>query len=116
MKISAVTTYIAGNAWKNWVFSRVNTDEGVNGIGEATRNGFARTVAMAIEDLKPLVLGRDPFDVEYHTLRLLRDVYSDGGQIQGAWLTPPTLHRPSILSQRCATPFAPRSISWLRAT
>lgn len=87
MKITNVTTYIVGNPWKNWVFTRVDTDEGIHGIGEATLNGFAKTVEAAIHELKRFVIGQDPFDVENHTLRLARDVYSDGGQIQGAALS-----------------------------
>jgi galactonate dehydratase len=86
MKITEVSTYIVGNAWKNWVFTRVDTDEGIHGIGEATLNGFAKTVEQAIHELKRFVIGQDPFDVEQHTLRLFREVYSDGGQIQGAAL------------------------------
>ena len=87
MKITDITTYIVGNAWKNWVFVRVDTDEGLHGIGEATLNGFAKTVEAAIHELKHLVIGQDPFDVENHTLRLFREVFSDGGQIQGAALS-----------------------------
>jgi len=87
MKITDVTTYIVGNPWKNWVFTRVDTDEGVHGIGEATLNGFAKTVEAAIQELKRFVIGQDPFDVESHSLRLFREVYSDGGQIQGAALS-----------------------------
>jgi galactonate dehydratase len=86
MKITDVKTYIAGNPWKNWVFARVETDEGVHGIGEGTLNGFARTVEAAIHELKEFVIGADPFDVETHSLRLFRDVFSDGGQIQGSAL------------------------------
>jgi galactonate dehydratase len=86
MKITDVKTYIVGNSWKNWLFTRVDTDEGVHGIGEATLNGFALTVETAIAELKRFVIGQDPFDVEKHTLQLLREVYSDGGQIQGAAL------------------------------
>ncbi len=86
MKITDVTTYIVGNPWKNWVFTRVDTDEGVHGIGEATLNGFAKTVETAIQELKRFVIGEDPFDVENHTLKLFREVYSDGGQIHGAAL------------------------------
>lgn len=86
MKITEVTTYIVGNPWKNWVFTRVDTDEGLHGIGECTLNGFARTVEAAVHELKAFVIGRDPFDVEEHSLRLFREVYSDGGQIQGAAL------------------------------
>ncbi|MDF2500416.1 MAG: mandelate racemase/muconate lactonizing enzyme family protein [Anaerosporomusa subterranea] len=33
-----------------------------------------------------MVIGMDPFDVETMSLRLFRDVYSDGGQIQGSAL------------------------------
>ena len=87
MKITNITTYIAGNPWKNWVFTRVDTDEGIHGIGEATLNGFAKTVESAIHELKRFVIGEDPFDVENHTLKLFREVYSDGGQIQGAALS-----------------------------
>lgn len=86
MKITDVRTYIVGNAWKNWVFTRVDTDEGLHGIGECTLNGFAKTVEAAVHELKRFVIGQDPFDVEQHSLRLFRDVYSDGGQIQGAAL------------------------------
>jgi galactonate dehydratase len=87
MKITDVTTYIVGNPWKNWVFTRVDTDVGVHGIGEATLNGFAKTCEAAIHELKRFVIGEDPFDVENHTLKLFREVYSDGGQIQGAALS-----------------------------
>lgn len=86
LRISNVTTYIVGNPWKNWVFTRVDTDAGLHGIGEATLNGFAKTVEAAIHELKRFVLGKDPFDVEQHSLRLFRDIYSDGGQIHGAAL------------------------------
>lgn len=86
MKIVDVQTHIVGNGWKNWVFTRVDTDEGVHGIGEATLNGFAKTAEAAVHELKAHVIGRDPFDVQEHTLRLFRDVFSDGGQVHGSAL------------------------------
>lgn len=81
MKIVAIDTYIAGNPWKNWLFAKVTTDEGIYGVGEGTLNMFARTVEAAIHELKPLVIGMDPFQVEVLSQRLIRDVYSDGAQI-----------------------------------
>jgi hypothetical protein len=81
MKITAIETYIAGNPWKNWLFTRVLTDEGIYGIGEGTVNHFARTVEAAIHELEPLVLGLDPFQIELLSQRLVRDVYTDGAQI-----------------------------------
>ncbi len=86
MKITDVTTYIVGNPWKNWVFARVDTDAGIHGIGEGTVNGLAKTVEAAIHELKHFVIGADPFAVEQHSLRLFRDIFSDGGQVQGAAL------------------------------
>jgi galactonate dehydratase len=84
MRISDVRTYVVGNPWKNWVFCTVQTDEGLTGLGEGTLNGFGRTVEAAIHELAPLVVGRDPRDVADISLRLWRDVYSDGGQVHGS--------------------------------
>ncbi|MCL6505739.1 MAG: mandelate racemase/muconate lactonizing enzyme family protein [Bryobacteraceae bacterium] len=81
MRIVSIQTYIAGNPWKNWLFAKVATDEGIYGIGEGTLNCFARTVEAAIHELKPFVVGMDPFQVEVIGQRLIRDVYSEGGQI-----------------------------------
>jgi galactonate dehydratase len=86
MKIKNIETFIVGNPWRNWLFARVHTDEGVYGIGEGTLNCFAKTVEAAIHELEHLVIGMDPFDVETISLKLFRDVFSDGGQIHGAAL------------------------------
>jgi galactonate dehydratase len=81
MKIAAIETYIAGNPWKNWLFAKVITDEGLYGIGEGTVNYFGRTVEAAVHELKPLILGMDPFQVETISQKLIRDVYTEGGQV-----------------------------------
>src|SRR6266403_1229672 len=81
MRITAIDTYIAGNPWKNWLFAKVSTDEGIYGIGEGTLNYFAKTIEAAIHELKPLVIGMDPFQVEIMSQRLVRVVYSAGAQI-----------------------------------
>lgn len=86
MKITDIQTYLIGNSWKNWLFVKVETDEGISGIGEGTLNAFAKTIESAIHELKHLVIGMSPFDVETISLKLIRDVYSDGGQIQGSAL------------------------------
>ena len=81
MHITAVHTYIAGNPWKNWLFAKVETNEGVYGIGEGTLNYFAKTIEAWIHELAPLIIGMDPFQVETISQRLIRDVYSEGGQV-----------------------------------
>jgi galactonate dehydratase len=82
MKITEVTTYLVGNPWKNWLFVRVDTDEGIHGVGEGTLNAFSATVQACIEELKEEYIGLDTTQVELLLRRMLRDVYSDGGQIQ----------------------------------
>ncbi|HYL73618.1 MAG TPA: mandelate racemase/muconate lactonizing enzyme family protein [Bryobacteraceae bacterium] len=81
MHIAKIETFIAGNPWKNWLFTRVWTDDGIYGVGEGTLNYFTKTVETAIHELAPLVTGMDPFQIEIISQRLIRDVYSEGGQI-----------------------------------
>lgn len=81
MRITSIETYIAGNPWKNWLFAKVHTDEGLYGVGEGTLNFFARTVEAAIHELKHLIIGLDPFQIEILNQKLVRNVYSDGGQV-----------------------------------
>lgn len=84
MKITDVRTCLVGNAWKNWLFVRVETDEGIHGVGEGTLNGFSATVETAIHELRDAYLGLDPAHVEVLLQRMVRDVYSEGGQIHMA--------------------------------
>ena len=81
MRITAIDTFIAGNPWKNWLFVKVSTDEGIHGVGEGTLNAFGKTVEAAVHELKPLILGMDPFQIETLSQRMIRDVYSYGAQI-----------------------------------
>ena len=82
MKIIDFKTYLVGNPWKNWLFVRVETDEGIHGIGEGTLGHFSRTVETAIHEIKPFILGLDVFQIEEMHLHLARDIFEDGGQIQ----------------------------------
>ena len=84
MKITDVKTYIVGNPWKNWVFIKLETGEGLYGISEATLNGFAKTVEAAIHELKNLYIGMDPFQTELIVQKMTRDVYTEGGQLHMA--------------------------------
>src|SRR4051794_23571915 len=81
MKIARIDTYVVGNPWKNWVFVTVETDDGLVGVGEGTVNVFGKTTEQAIQELAPHVLGLDPFRIELLDQKLIRDVYSEGGQI-----------------------------------
>ena len=86
MRITSAKTFTVGNPWKNWVFVRLETDEGVYGVGEGTANAFAETIATAIHELEDTYIGLDPTQVELLAERMHRDVYTDGGQIHRAAL------------------------------
>jgi galactonate dehydratase len=83
MRVERIESLVVGNPWKNWVFARVHAD-GLVGVGEGSVNGFGATVAAAIDELAPLVVGHDAGRIEWLTRRMIRDYYTDGGQIHRA--------------------------------
>lgn len=64
MKITDVQTFIVGNPWKNWVFIKLHTDNGIYGIGEATSHRKAKTAETAVIEMRRYYLGRNPFNTE----------------------------------------------------
>src|SRR3712207_1287120 len=65
MKITGVETKIVNAIHRNWIFVKVLTDQpGLFGWGEATLEWKTRGVVGAVEDLAPLLIGRDPRDIE----------------------------------------------------
>lgn len=65
MRITRISSTIVNAEMRNWIFVRVDTDsDGLFGWGEATCEWKTRAVAGAIEDLEPLLIGRDPRDIE----------------------------------------------------
>lgn len=81
MRITSIDTLQVGAGWKNWVFVHVHTDSGISGWGEGTLNGFARTIATAVDELSGLVVGQDPRRISRIRRDLLERVSNDGGQI-----------------------------------
>ncbi len=81
MKIESIETIMVGAGWKNWLFVRVHTDEGLYGIGEGTLNGFIRCTEAAIRELEHLAIGQDPRNVRAVASRLMESVSLDAGHI-----------------------------------
>lgn len=80
MKITDVLTYTVSAGWKNWLFIKVCTDEGVYGIGEATINGFIKTTESAVHELKHFAVGKDPRQVTAIARKIIGTV-QDAGHI-----------------------------------
>jgi galactonate dehydratase len=81
VRITRIETFTVGASWKNWLFVRVHTDDGVSGLGEGTLNGFVSTIEAAVRELEHLAVGEDPRRVTALTKRLLESVSNDGGHI-----------------------------------
>lgn len=64
MKITEVKTFVVGNPWKNWVFVKVCTDEGITGIGEATSGLSTKPGEAEVHELGRFVIGEDPLQPE----------------------------------------------------
>ncbi|PBB43648.1 galactonate dehydratase [Mesorhizobium sp. WSM3866] len=72
MRIVAITTRVVNADMRNWVFVRVETDQpGLYGWGEATLEWKTQAVVGAVSDLAPLLVGRDPRDIE-QAVRILK--------------------------------------------
>lgn len=63
MKITDVKVIVTCPT-RNYVFVKITTDEGVDGVGEGTLNGSELAVATAIEHAKELIVGLDPLRTE----------------------------------------------------
>ncbi|MCO5066619.1 MAG: D-galactonate dehydratase [Rhizobiaceae bacterium] len=71
IRITAVKTLVVNAEMRNWIFVKVETDQdGLYGWGEASLNWKTRAVTGAVEDLAPLIIGKDPRDIE-QILRIL---------------------------------------------
>jgi mannonate dehydratase len=67
---------------RNFVTLKIMTDEGVYGIGDATLNGRERAVVAYLEDhVVPLLLGRDPAQIEDIWQYLYRGAYWRRGPV-----------------------------------
>ena len=60
MKITDIKTFVVGNPWKNWIFIKVYTDEGITGLGEATGGLATKPNLGDTEELFRFVIGEDP--------------------------------------------------------
>ena len=65
MKIAAISTRVVNARMRNWVFVKVETDQGLVGWGEASLEWKTRAVLGCVEDLAPLILGQDPRRIEH---------------------------------------------------
>ncbi len=64
-----------------WLFLRIHTDAGIVGLGEPIVEGRARTVAEAVAELAPYLIGKDPRPVAHHWQAMYRHAFYRGGPV-----------------------------------
>jgi galactonate dehydratase len=64
-----------------WLFLKVHTDAGLVGLGEPIVEGRALTVAAAVKEIEPYLLGKDPRQVVHHWQAIYRHAFYRGGPI-----------------------------------
>ncbi len=75
MKITDIKTFNVFTYRTNFVFVKIETDEGVSGIGEGTLEYKEHALLGAIEDIKRVLIGQDPREIERIDHELYRDSY-----------------------------------------
>lgn len=81
MKITDIKTYVMDAYRTNWTFIKVETDEGLYGFGEASLGTQEGALSGCVEDLKRLIIGRNPMEIEKMRFEVYRDIYWKGGPV-----------------------------------
>jgi galactonate dehydratase len=84
MRITDIKTFLVdatppggwGGGGRNWLFVKVDTDEGISGIGEAS--GWPRVIETAVQDLKTILVGQDPTRIELLWQKMLLGMMGHG--------------------------------------
>ncbi|MCL4533946.1 MAG: mandelate racemase/muconate lactonizing enzyme family protein [Bacteroidetes bacterium] len=66
---------------RDWVLVRVYTDAGLTGTGEAFPGGGVKE---AVLQLRNMVIGEDPLDIDRLVQKMIRRIYTGGARIQAA--------------------------------
>uniref|UniRef100_A0A540VBU2 Galactonate dehydratase n=1 Tax=Litorilinea aerophila TaxID=1204385 RepID=A0A540VBU2_9CHLR len=78
VKITKLETFLVK---PRWLFLKIHTDEGLVGLGEPILEGRARTVAQAVAEVEPYLVGKDPTRVVHHWQAIYKHAFYRGGPI-----------------------------------
>lgn len=78
LRITKLETFLVK---PRWLFLKVHTDDGVVGLGEPVTEGRALTVATAVKEIEPYLVGKDPRRVVHHWQAIYRHAFYRGGPI-----------------------------------
>jgi galactonate dehydratase len=81
MKIERLKVFCANASRTNFVFVKLYTDQGIDGVGEATLEWRTKTIIAALEELERFLVGKDPFATEHLIETMHRDSYWRTGAV-----------------------------------
>src|SRR5438270_12074856 len=78
LKVTRLETFLVQ---PRWLFLKVHTDAGLVGLGEPVVEGRAETVAAAVKEVEPYLVGKDPRQVTHHWQAIYRHAFYRGGPV-----------------------------------
>src|SRR5579863_9164869 len=78
IKVTKLETFLVQ---PRWLFLKVHTNAGIVGLGEPIVEGRADTVAAAVREIEPYLVGKDPRRVAHHWQAIYRHAFYRGGPI-----------------------------------
>jgi galactonate dehydratase len=87
MRVSDVKTFIVHPGptlyRKNWLFVKVETDDGLHGWGECyTQADRDRAIEAHVDEMKRYLIGRSPFDIKHFTTAMYLDFVGRRGSME----------------------------------
>src|SRR5688572_7986815 len=78
IKITKLETFLVK---PRWLFLKIHTNAGITGLGEPLVEGRALTVAEAVKEIEPYLVGKDPRQVVHHWQAIYRHAFYRGGPV-----------------------------------
>ena len=84
MKITDIKSYPVWVGHRNQLVVKIETDEGIDGLGESGLSGRELAVVGAINHYREFLIGRDPRRMGSLWQELYRSQYFEGGRVLSA--------------------------------
>src|SRR3569832_1208901 len=81
VKITGLKTFVANASRTYYIFVKLYTDEGIDGVGEATLEWKTLAMTAALEELERVLIGQNPFETDRLIETLHRDSYWRTGAV-----------------------------------
>ncbi|GIX06353.1 MAG: isomerase [Candidatus Poribacteria bacterium] len=104
MKIERIDTYLVSGGSRNYVFLKVRTDVGIEGVGEAYSCGPDFATVEVIHDFETWLVGEDPRNIEYLWQKMVQFSRFPGGSVVNAAISGIEIALWDILAKELGVP------------